>query len=73
MFIVEFQSLPLHKPLTPEELVQEPLFSPTIILTTETLNTVPVSGIEGLVSGMEGLGSNPWESFRQQEKYLKKY
>ena len=30
---------------------------------------VPVSGMEGLVSGMEGLGSNPWETFQQQEKY----
>jgi hypothetical protein len=66
MFIVEFQSLRLHKPLTLKELVQEPLFSPTIILTTVTLYIVhvsgmeePVAGMEGLVSRMEGLGSNP--------------
>jgi hypothetical protein len=53
------ESLRLHKPLTLEELVQKPLFSPTIIVTTVTLNIVPASGMEGLVSGMEGLGSNP--------------
>ena len=64
MFIVEFQSLRLHKSLTPEELEQEQLLSQAIILTTVSNNIGPVSGMEGLVYGIEGLGSSPWETFQ---------